>query len=274
MQDILLSYHNVHIAYDGISVVHEVSFEAIRGSVTCIVGESGSGKSTLVKAAMGLLGPGGMVASGEIRYMGRNLLALTQKELRGLCGNELALVFQDSLSALTPLRRIGDQIFEAMSAHRRVSRSQCRELAADMFSKLGLEDPERVLASYPFNLSGGMGQRVGIAMALLMEPKVLFADEPTSALDTISQRQVIDLFRQINEERGTTIVLVTHNMGVVRALADWVLVLRDGEMMEYGETSQVLTAPAAPYTRELLRATPRLCVPEFSIWGSPDGSRP
>lgn len=258
MRSPLLTYDQVHIAYDGVTVVRDVSFCVEPGTVTCIVGESGSGKSTLVKAAMGLLGPGGAVTDGDIRYGDASLLALSHKELRALCGQDLALVFQDCLSALTPLRRIGDQVYEAMRAHRLISRDDCRELATATLARLGLDDPERVLASYPFNLSGGMGQRVGIAMALLSEPKVLFADEPTSALDTIAQRQVIDLFRRINEQRGTTIVLVTHNMGVVRALADSVVVLKGGLVVERGEASQVLGSPAAPYTRELLRATPRL----------------
>ena len=258
MTEPLLEYSHVDVSYSGVAVVRDVSFPVVPGEVVCLVGESGCGKSTLVKAAMGQLGPNGMVTRGDIWYKGHCVPDLPACDLRRLCGSDFALVFQDCLAALTPIRRIGDQVHEGMAAHRSISRADCDALACEMFAKLGLEDPERVLASYPFELSGGMGQRVGIAIALLSEPSVLFADEPTSALDVIVQAQVIDLFKRINADLGTTIVLVTHNMGVVRALADHVLVLKDGEVVEYGEAKQVLEAPAAAYTRELIAAAPRL----------------
>ena len=258
MTEPLLEYSHVDVSYSGVAVVRDVSFPVVPGEVVCLVGESGCGKSTLVKAAMGQLGPNGMVTRGDIWYKGHCVPDLPARDLRRLCGSDFALVFQDCLAALTPIRRIGDQVHEGMAAHRSISRADCDALACEMFAKLGLEDPERVLASYPFELSGGMGQRVGIAIALLSEPSVLFADEPTSALDVIVQAQVIDLFKRINADLGTTIVLVTHNMGVVRALADHVLVLKDGEVVEYGEAKQVLEAPAAAYTRELIAAAPRL----------------
>ena len=258
MTEPLLEYAHVDVSYGGNVVVHDVSFPVMPGEVVCLVGESGSGKSTLVKAAMGQLGLSGMVTRGDIWYEGASLPDLPTREMRRLCGSDFSLVFQDCLAALTPIRRIGDQIYESMVAHHPTDRSSCDDLACEMFSKLGLDDPERVLASYPFELSGGMGQRVGIAMALMPEPRVLFADEPTSALDVIVQAQVIELLRRINENMHTTIVLVTHNMGVVRALADHVLVLKGGEVIEFGEARQVLDAPKAGYTRELLAATPRL----------------
>jgi ABC-type dipeptide/oligopeptide/nickel transport system ATPase component len=224
------------------------------------VGESGSGKSTLVKAAMGQLGSKGMVTRGDIWYNGASIPDMPPRELRRLCGADFALVFQDCLAALTPIRTIGDQVHESLLAHRKVSRAESDALAADMFSKLGLEDPQRVLESYPFGLSGGMGQRVGIAIALLSNPRVLFADEPTSALDVVVQAQVVELLHEINRTLGTTIVLVTHNMGVVRALADKVLVLKDGRTVEFGAAETVLDDPQAAYTRELLEAAPKLQV--------------
>ena len=254
----LLEYRNVDVSYNGSVVVHDASFPVMPGEVVCLVGESGSGKSTLVQAAMGQLPPTGAVTRGDIWYEGQSIPDLPARELRRLCGSDFTLVFQDCLAALTPIRRIGDQIYESMVAHRSIERIACDDMALDLFSKLGLEDPERVLASYPFELSGGMGQSVGIAIALMPQPRILFADEPTSALDVIVQAQVIDLLRRINENLGTTIVLVTHNMGVVRALADHVLVLRNGEVVEFGTKTQVLDAPTAAYTRELLAATPRL----------------
>ena len=258
MAEPLLEYSHVDVSYNGLAVVRDVSFPVMPGEVVCIVGESGSGKSTLVKAAMGQLGSNGMVTRGDIWYRGASIPDLPARDLRRLCGSDLALVFQDCLAALTPIRRIGDQVHESMAAHRPLDRATCDTLACEMFAKLGLEDPERVLSSYPFELSGGMGQRVGIAIALLSEPSVLFADEPTSALDVIVQAQVIELLQRVNVNLGTAIVLVTHNMGVVRALADRVLVLKDGEVVEFGEAAQVLDAPAADYTRELLAAAPRL----------------
>lgn len=258
MAEPLLEYSHVDVSYNGLAVVRDVSFPVMPGEVVCIVGESGSGKSTLVKAAMGQLGLNGMVTRGDIWYRGASIPDLPARDLSRLCGSDLALVFQDCLAALTPIRRIGDQVHESMAAHRPLDRATCDTLACEMFAKLGLEDPERVLASYPFELSGGMGQRVGIAIALLSEPSVLFADEPTSALDVIVQAQVIELLQRVNVNLGTAIVLVTHNMGVVRALADRVLVLKDGEVVEFGEAAQVLDAPAADYTRELLAAVPRL----------------
>ena len=258
MIDPLLEYSHVDISYNGLAVVHDVSFPVMPGEVVCIVGESGSGKSTLVKAAMGQLGPDGCVTRGDIWYGGASIPDLPPRALRKLCGSEFALVFQDCLAALTPIRRIGDQIFESVSAHSPISRAECDSRAVNAFTVLGLEDPLRVLASYPFELSGGMGQRVGIAMALMSRPRILFADEPTSALDVIVQAQVVKLLGDINENFGTTIVLVTHNMGVVRALADHVLVLKNGEMVEWGSAAQVLDAPAGAYTRELLSAVPKL----------------
>ena len=258
MTESLLEYDHVEVSFNGKAVVHDVSFPVLPGEVVCIVGESGSGKSTLVKAAMGQLGDTGLVTRGDIWYQGASLPDMPARALRRLCGADFALVFQDCLAALTPIRRIGDLVYESMSAHRAISRAECDELALDLFAKLGLDDPSRVLASYPFELSGGMGQRVGIAIALLSEPRILFADEPTSALDVIAQAQVVELLRRINKETNTTIVLVTHNMGIVRALADHVLVLKGGEAVEFGNASSVLEAPQAAYTRTLLAAEPKL----------------
>ena len=258
MNEPLLEYSHVEISYAGKPVVHDVSFSVEPGEVVCLVGESGSGKSTLVKAAMGQLGPAGLVTRGDIWYGDSNIPDLSRRELQRLCGSDFALVFQDCLAALTPIRTIGDQVYETLSAHRKISRDESDGQALEMFGKLGLEDPARVLASYPFGLSGGMGQRVGIAIALLSNPRILFADEPTSALDVVVQAQVVELLRDINRTMGTTIVLVTHNMGVVRAVANHVLVLKDGCMVEFGTADAVLDHPQADYTRELLDAAPRL----------------
>lgn len=254
----LLEFDRVEVSYDGRPVTHDVSFRVMPGQVLSLVGESGSGKSTLVKAAMSQLGPRGQVTRGDIWYEGRSLPDLAPQAMRRLCGTDFALVFQDSLAALMPIRRIGDQVYESLSAHGAITRDESDAAAAEMFRTLGLDDPQRVLSSYPFELSGGMGQRVGIAMALLSHPRVLFADEPTSALDVITQAQVVELLARVQRDLGTAIVLVTHNMGVVRRLADQVVVLKQGRVVEQGPVAQVLESPTATYTRELLAAVPRL----------------
>ncbi len=254
----LLEFSHVEVSYNGAPVVHDVSFPVMEGEVVCVVGESGSGKSTLVRAAMGQLGDAGLVTRGDIWYEGRSIPDLPERDLRRLCGGDFALVFQDSLASFAPLRRIGDQVYESLAVHRELTRAQADTLAKETFERLGLPDSERVLASYPFELSGGMGQRVGIAVALLSEPRILFADEPTSALDVITQARAVELLRTVNRELGTTVVLVTHNMGVVRALANHVLVLKDGNVVEFGDVLQVLNAPHAAYTRELIAASPRI----------------
>lgn len=271
----LLSYDHVDIAYNGATAIHNVCFAIDKGEILGIVGESGSGKSTLLKAAMGLLGPDGMVAQGDIRYSGKSvpegdgcpasspdisLVDIPEKRLRALCGPELGMVFQDCLAALTPIRHIGDQVYESLAAHGSLSRAEADARMVGLLRHLNFEEPERVLGCYPFELSGGMGQRVGIAMAMLQTPKVLLADEPTSALDVVSQRQVIDELSRLREDCDTAIVLVAHNIGVIRILADKVVVLEDGIVRESGPTAQVLHDPSCAYTRELLAATPRLKV--------------
>lgn len=270
----LLTYDRVSISYRGVVAVHDVSFSLAPGRTLGIVGESGSGKSTLVKAAMGLLGPAGAVTQGdiylnlgEVSAAGRNLartpkgiglLDLSPCELRSLCGPCMGMVFQDSLASLTPIRRIGDQIFESLRAHSDIKRRESDERAIDLLARLNIKDPEGVLASYPFELSGGMGQRVGIALALLPRPSLLFADEPTSALDTVTQKQVVELFCSLRERAEQGMVIVTHNIGVVRALADDVLVLKDGAVQDYGPAEGVLNNPSSDYTRHLIAAVPRL----------------
>ena len=254
----LLRYEHVDIAYLGQPAVEDVSFSLSSGEILGIVGESGSGKSTLIKAAMGLLGSEGRVTGGSIRYKGRDLTALPQKELRKLCGPELGYIFQSAGSAFCPIRTVGAQLYEAMREHGRISKALLEERALEMLAKLGFEDGKRILTSYPFELSGGMQQRVGIAAAMLLRPRVLLADEPTAALDVSAQKQVLEELLLVRESFGTAVVLVSHNLGLVAAMADRVLVMRRGEIVEAGETRQVLRQPRADYTRRLLEAVPKL----------------
>lgn len=254
----LLTYDSVEVSFSGRAVTHDVSFSLHDGEILGIVGESGSGKSTLLKAAMGLLGGSGLVTRGDIWFQGRNLPDLPQRELRAVCGRQIGMIFQDAGASFCPIRTIGDQIHESMAAHGAITRAQAREKALTLFEKLQLKNACRIWDKYPFELSGGMNQRVGIAAAMLLEPLVLLADEPTSALDVTAQEQVI---RELLHLRGmfrTAMILVSHDIGVVSAMADTVLVLKEGRTVECGPAKQVLGQPRNPYTRELLTAVPRL----------------
>ena len=258
MESKILTYDSVEISFDGKAVVHDVSFSLAPGEILGLVGESGSGKSTLIKAAMGLLGSDGLVTKGDICYMGQNILDISEKEKRKIRGAKIGMIFQDAGASLCPIRTIGDQIYESMRAHEKVSKSVAKERAMELFDKLNFKDSQRIWNSYPFELSGGMNQRAGIAIAMLMNPPILFADEPTSALDVSVQRQVIKEMLKLREMFGTAVVIVTHDIGVVRAMADTILVLKDGKTMEYGDAGKVLNNPQNPYTKKLLAAVPRL----------------
>ncbi len=254
----ILRYEHVDISYNQVLTVRDVSFTLEEGEILGIVGESGSGKSTLIKAAMGLLGPSGMVTRGDIWYRGRDIPDLSEQEILKLNGPELGMIFQYAGSSFCPIRTVGAQLYEAMSEHEPLSREEFRQRAVDLLEKLRFDDGGRILDSYPFELSGGMQQRVGIAAAMLLNPKVLLADEPTSALDVLVQKQVVEEMLLVRETFGTSIILVAHNIGVIGAMADKVLVLKNGEMVEYGETQRVLNAPESDYTRKLMSAVPRL----------------
>ena len=254
----LLTYQSVEVSFNGLPVTHDVSFTLHSGEILGIVGESGSGKSTLLKTAMGLLGNGGLVTRGDIWFQGRDLPDLKEKEMRKIRGAEIGMIFQDAGASLCPIRTIGDQIYESMIAHETITREKAKEKAFSLFEKLQFRNGQRIWDSYPFELSGGMNQRAGIAISMLMEPSVLLADEPTSALDVAVQKQVVQEMLHLRGIFGTTIMLVTHDIGVVSAMADTVLVLKDGHVMEYGPIQQVLQAPQDPYTQELLDAVPKL----------------
>lgn len=254
----LLSYDTVDICYHGTPVVRDISFSLQPGEILGIVGESGCGKSTIVKAALGILGSGGMVTRGDIWLQGQNLPDLAPKEMRRICGAKIGMIFQDSGASLCPIRTIGSQIYEIMRAHIRITRAQADERALELFSKLSLKDGKRILNSYSFELSGGMNQRVGIAMAMLLNPSILLADEPTSALDVSVQKQIVEEMLLLRELYGAAIILVTHNIGVISAMADSIIVLKDGCIGEYGPAEQVLNSPQDDYTKALLAAVPKL----------------
>ncbi len=250
--DSLLRVEHVTISYNGKPTVEDVSFELKQGEILGIVGESGSGKSTIIKAIMGILGEEGLVTRGDIWYKGENLTDMSEKKLRKLLGTEIGMVFQDCKAALCPVRTIGAQIHEAVSEHEKISQKEVRERAGQIMKKIGLNDSDRVLDSYPFELSGGMNQRVGICTAMIMHPNLLLADEPTSALDVTVQKQVVEELLLMRKTYNTAMILVTHNIGVVRLMADRILVLQNGQAREYGETETILDHPKDPYTKKLM----------------------
>ena len=235
--------------------VDRISFQVNPGEVVCLVGESGCGKSVTSLAVMGLLGRGGS-ASGSARFLGKELLGLPEKELDQIRGNSLTMIFQDPLSALNPVFPIGRQIMESMEAHTSLSRREREERAAELLKKVGLGDISSIMEKYPHQLSGGQRQRVMIAMALACGPKLLIADEPTTALDVTIQAQIMELLLKLREETGMAILLITHDMGVVAQMADRVLVMYAGQIIEQAPVFDLFDRPAHPYTRALMAAMP------------------
>lgn len=254
----LLDIQHVEISYAGTPVVHDVTLQMQPGEILGIVGESGSGKSTVVKAAMGLLGKNGAVTRGDIYYRGKNVLEAKGEELRKMRGPGMGMIFQNTGASLCPIRRIEEQLYESVLQHEKISRFEVRRRALELFEKMKLRDGERILKSYPFELSGGMNQRVGIMMAMIMNPDLLFADEPTSALDVTVQAQVVREMVKLRELFGTGIAIVTHNIGVVEYMADQIAVLYQGKLVEYGTKEEVLYHPQEPYTRQLIGAVLRM----------------
>ncbi len=243
--------------------VDGVSLTLSAGEVLAIVGESGSGKSVTALTAMGLT-PGARV-EGSVRFEGRELLGAGEEDLRRLRGARIAMVFQDPSSSFNPVYKVGRQIDEAIRAHRALSAGEARELTLSTLGAAGIADPERLAASYPHELSGGMCQRAMIAMAVALEPRVLIADEPTTALDVTIQAQVLELLARLNRERDLATLLITHDLGVVAEVADRVAVMQAGRVVEEGSLEQIFYEPQHPHTRELLEALTRLGRPSARV---------
>ncbi|GAB2729472.1 ABC transporter ATP-binding protein [Streptomyces bullii] len=238
--------------------VDGVSFTLERGQTLGIVGESGSGKSVTSLALLGLHKGTRARVSGEIWLEGRELVALPEQEMRALRGRTVSMIFQDPLSALHPFFTVGAQIAEAYRVHHKVSKQEARDRAVEMLKRVGIPQPERRAKDYPHQFSGGMRQRAMIAMSLVCDPALLIADEPTTALDVTVQAQILDLIRDLQEEFGSAVVIITHDLGVVADLADDILVVYGGRRVEYGSTHDVLKQPRHPYTWGLLQSMPHL----------------
>ncbi|MER8865472.1 ABC transporter ATP-binding protein [Mesorhizobium sp. M0751] len=240
-------------------VVSDLTFDLMRGETLCIAGESGSGKSMTALAIMGLLPqPAARIGSGFIRLGDQDLAALSESGMRRIRGDRIAMIFQEPMTSLNPVLSVGRQLTEAIEAHTSLSRSESRLRALEALKAVRIPDAERRLEHYPHELSGGMRQRVMIAMALALNPDVLIADEPTTALDVTVQGEVLELLRDLQREHGTSVILITHDMGVVAEMADRVIIMRDGRMVEQGRAADIFNRPQADYTRELLAAVPRI----------------
>jgi peptide/nickel transport system ATP-binding protein len=247
---------------DGVvRAVDGVSFSVDVGRSLGIVGESGSGKSVSALTILGLTRAKNARFSGEVLFEGRDLLALPADELRSVRGQEIAMIFQDPLSSLHPFHRVGDQLVEAIRAHHDVSKEAGRGRAAEMLSMVGIPDARNRLSSYPHEFSGGMRQRAMIAMALINGPKLLIADEPTTALDVTVQAQILELIQKLQQETGTAVIMITHDLGVVAEITHDIAVMYAGRVVERAPTDELFGAPQHPYTWGLLRSIPRLDSP-------------
>ena len=258
----ILEVTNLEVEFSGdggknISVDH-VGFHVDSGEIVCIVGESGCGKSVTSLSVMGLLGKGGKVTDGQILFEGRDLLSMTERELDGVRGDRLTMIFQDPLTSLNPVFTIGSQMTESIRAHMGLGKEEARERASSLLKRVGLPDTLSVMKKYPHLLSGGMRQRVMIAMALSCNPSLLIADEPGTALDVTVQGQIHKLLRALVEEEKRSLIMITHSLGVVRELVDRIYVMYAGSIVECCETQELFKNPLHPYTQGLLSCVPRL----------------
>ena len=260
----LLRIEGLTAGYGGVPVIRDVRLALRPGEVLGIVGESGSGKSTLLKSVAQVRGLAAEIIAGSVHFAEHDMAMVSAADKRRLHGEELAMVFQYAGASLSPARTIGAQLVEAVRAHEKRSAAEIRARAEEVFGGMGFTDVGRILASYPFELSGGMAQRAAIALAVILRPQLLLADEPTSALDATIQLQVLDELRALKDRTGTAILLITHNIGVVRHIADRVAVMSKGRIVEQGSVREVLEHPQHDYTKSLLAAVPKMYVRDAS----------
>lgn len=255
----MLEIKNLTIQYiNKTEAVKNFSLSLKKGEILAIVGESGSGKSTILRAILGLLPDTGKIIFGDITYNHISLLKKSLKEWTKLRGTEVAMISQDSGGALNPIRTIGSQYIEFIQSHEKISSKKAEDKAIFFLRKVKLDNPENIMKSYPHQLSGGMKQRVGIAMALTFYPKIILADEPTSALDVTTQAQIIKEIMELREEINNSMIIVTHNIGIASYMADQIFVMKEGEIVEQGTREEVIENPQNSYTKELLNAVPEM----------------
>jgi len=259
----LLSVQNLKTyfyTFDGVApAVDDVSFELRRGETLCLVGESGSGKSVTALSIMGLLpSPPGKVLDGSIRLQGENLLEYSEAQMSDVRGNRISMIFQEPMTSLNPLFKVGDQISESFIRHKGIGKKEAWDASVEMLKKVQIPSPSRRAQEYPHQMSGGMRQRVMIAMALACDPEILIADEPTTALDVTIQAQVLDLMRELKANFDAAVMLITHDLGVVAQMASWVVVMYAGKVVETGSVLDIFEDPKHPYTEALLQSIPRM----------------
>ncbi|USK91366.1 ABC transporter ATP-binding protein [Rossellomorea marisflavi] len=265
----ILKVDNLHISFQSkeeeFDAVRGVSFEVKKGETLGVVGESGSGKSVTARSIMRLLpSPPSYMKEGEITFLGENLAEKTEKEMESIRGRDIGMIFQDPMTSLNPTIRIGNQIAESLMKHQDLSREQAKKEAIDILKQVGIRNSEERYSQYPHEFSGGMRQRVMIAIALACRPTLLIADEPTTALDVTIQKQILNVMKHMQERFGTSIILITHDLGVVAGMCDSVVVMKEGEIVERGTTEEIFASPRHPYTKKLLNALPRLDEPKKS----------
>jgi len=275
----LLSVRNAQVSFSTargpLRAVDGVSFDLREGRTLGIVGESGSGKSVLVRSLIGLVGAGsGAGVGGEVLFEGRDLRSLSPREFRSVLGTEIGIVFQDPMTSLNPVMKIGRQIGEGLRLNRGLDSKAAARRAVELLNEVGIPEPERRAGQYPHEMSGGMRQRVAIAIAIACAPKLLIADEPTTALDVTVQRQILDLLQREQRERGMAMILITHDLGVAAGRADDIMVMYAGRAVEAAATREIFRSPRMPYTEALLRSLPRLTDPTHSRLSAIPGRPP
>ena len=262
MSEKLLKIENLELSfkmYEGISyVLKKINLELSKGEKVALVGESGSGKSVTTKLILGLLNQKNVTKKGKILFNDRNILNFSQNEFKKIRGNNISIIFQDPIAALNPVFKIKDQFYEVNLNYKKMSKKDSFIRACNALKKVSITDPERILESYPFQLSGGLAQRVVITMAMINKPELLLADEPSTALDVTIQNQALDLMNDLTKETNTAVLLITHNMRVVRKFAEKVYVIYRGVIVEEGTKTQIFKNPGHPYTKALLKSIPKL----------------
>jgi oligopeptide/dipeptide ABC transporter ATP-binding protein len=263
MTNALLQVHNLHTYFETdeglVQAVNGIDFNIRRGETLGLVGESGCGKSVSALSIMKLIPvPPGRIVKGRILFEGHDLAKLSEADMRRIRGNSISMIFQEPMTSLNPVHRVGTQIAEAIKLHQNVDQAQARRRAVEMLAKVGIPDPQRTAREYPFQLSGGMRQRVMIAMALSCNPKLIIADEPTTALDVTIQAQILDLMIKLQEDFGASILLITHDLGVVAEMADRVTVMYAGRIVESADVTPLFAEPQHPYTQGLMASVPQM----------------
>ena len=251
----ILNLKNLSVSYGDINILKDIDLSLKEGEILGIVGESGSGKSTLIKSIMGILDENASI-DGEINFEGKDLTSLSLKDYRKIKGNEISMIFQNPTEYFNPTRKISKQFIETIRSHNDISKQEIQKKAINTFKFLGLQDGKKIWNSYPFELSGGMNQRVAIALSIMLEPKILLADEPTSALDVTVQAQVVKELLKLRQKLNTSIILVTHNIGVASYMSNNIAVMYGGRIVEYGESEELINNPKHPYTKMLINSVP------------------